>query len=182
MKISASSLKKLGFASAIAMSTSLLGGQSAEAAPPLTRSLNIDATVNSTCTIVSSAGINFGVYDITGADVDTGALPAPSAGGITINCSNGAPVWVGIDAGTHGGGTYPRNMVQTPLTADRLGYDLSFVAPGGTSADLTAGGGGTINTTGDGTDHAFPIHGRLYGTQAVSAGSYQDTVQVSVNY
>lgn len=124
------------------------------------------------CTITSSTGVSFGVYNVYAA------APLDSAGTITYSCT--LSISVTIDIGT-GSGTYASRTMRAGTST--LAYNLYTNA-----ARTTVWGDGT-----SGTGHHGPvlgligsttvsIYGRVPAGQDVAAGSYTDTVVVTLNY
>ncbi len=143
-----------------------------------TANLSVTATVTATCAVATSP-VAFGVYDPTGADLDT-------AGAVTITCTSGTTYSVALDAGaspsTPGDAT-TRRMVDG---ANFLPYALYLDAGratvwgdglNGTSLNPTAG-----TFTGDGTAQARTVYGRITAGQYVPPGAYADTVVATVTY
>ncbi|MGE5188860.1 MAG: spore coat U domain-containing protein [Gemmatimonadota bacterium] len=128
---------------------------------------------------VTATGINFGVYDVFSP------VPLDSTGSITVACDAIPPgsVVVAIDPG--GAGTFlPRRMRHASLP-DTLGYNVF------TSASMAAvwgdGTGGTATVrSGAGPPNRPPkavtIHGRVPPGQNVSAGTYGDTLVVTITW
>jgi spore coat protein U-like protein len=65
-------------------------------------------------------------------------------------------------------------------TLEELLYHVYSDSAGGTVWGNTAGSGKTINA--DGTAQVFTAYGRIPKNQTVSAGSFSDTVQVTLTY
>ena len=65
-------------------------------------------------------------------------------------------------------------------TPEELGYQLYSDSAGGTVWGNTALTGKAINA--DGTEQAFTAYGRIPKNQAVSSGSFTDSVLVTLTY
>ena len=151
-----------------------LGLATAATAATASSSLNVSATVTANCT-VSTSPVAFGTVDpIAGTDVD-------GAGGITVTCTNGTG-WsaaAGVGAGT-GATLASRKMASG---SDLLSYSLFT-----NSARTSVWGDGTgstaaISDTGTGSAQIVAIYGRVgSGQTSAPAGSYADTVAVTVTY
>ena len=139
-----------------------------------TSNLSVTATVVANCT-VSTTALGFGSVDtLSGSNVD-------GAGSLSVTCTNGT-TWTaaaGVGAGT--GATF----VSRRLTAgaNLLNYNLfttagrTIVWGDGTGATATLAG------TGTGTVQSVSVYGRVgSGQTSVPAGSYADTVAVTVTY
>ena len=118
--------------------------------------LNVNATVNGTCSIAGPGTLSFGVLD----PVLAPAVAANSAG-ITITCSNGTPYTV-TQASANGG------VLKAASTADTFAYSLALP------------GGGT--GTGTGAAVPFTIAGNIAAGAYASkpADIYSDVVTLSI--
>jgi spore coat protein U-like protein len=137
-------------------------------------SLATNATVTANCT-VSTSVLAFGnVNTISGSNVD-------GTGGLSVTCTNGT-TWTAA-AGVGGGSG--ASFVARKMTsgANLLNYNLyttngyAVVWGDGTGSTATLGG------TGTGSAQAVTVYGRVgSGQTTVPAGSYADTVSVTVSY
>jgi spore coat protein U domain-containing protein, fimbrial subunit CupE1/2/3/6 len=133
------------------------------------------ATVTS-C-VVSAGGVAFGLYDPT----SPGALP--SSGTITVNCTvpNGNnPVTIALSAGFSG--SFGTRTMSSGL--DTLSYNLYLDAAH--SQVWGDGTGGSVTDT-QSVTHGKPsfsatVYGLMPASQNAAAGSYNDTITVTVNY
>ncbi len=120
------------------------------------------------CTI-SSSGVNFGAYD----PID--AADTRSTGAIRLACDT--PVNVNI--ALSGGG---RSTVDHAMSngSSQLVYNL-YADPQQTTiwGDGT-GGSRTVPFDGTAVDH--PVYGSIIARQRVTAGSYADTITLTVTY
>jgi spore coat protein U-like protein len=172
MRISRSMFTKLlivpSFMSVLASGTAAADVQS--------DNLNVSATVVATCTIVA-APVNFGTYDITAPGDHT------ATGSVTVNCSQGAPVFVtlgqGVTPGTGSTDAVPARQMDAG-TGTMLGYNLfqdaGFTRAWGNTAATSVG------TSGTGANQALVVYGVIPAGQAVPSGTYQDSVIATVNY
>src|SRR5262245_22055127 len=126
------------------------------------------------CTI-STTGVSFGsynVYDLSAVD---------STGSITYNCAAGTAA-IAIDVSKGTSSTYlPRTMTSG---SDTLGYNLFIDAArttvwgdgtGGTSHYTTTSPPANSNVT-------LTVYGRIPALQDIGAGSYSDTLVITVNF
>jgi spore coat protein U-like protein len=134
----------------------------------------VSATVTSNCTI-STSPVAFGsVNTLSGSAVD-------ASGGLSITCTNGTP-WsatAGTGAGT--GATFASRKMGSG--SNLLNYSLYTDA--GRSSVWGDGTGTTvaIGSSGTGATQSFTIYGRVpAGQTSAPAGSYADTVSVTVSY
>ena len=126
------------------------------------------------CT-VSSTSVSFGTYNVFNA------TPNDSTGSVTLNCTGGAKsVAIGISRG--GSSTFlPRRMAKG---GEPLVYNLFLDA-----ARTVVWGDGSpgtqyqvVDDPRNRSDVTMTIFGRMPPAQDVSAGTYADTVMVTVNY
>jgi spore coat protein U-like protein len=141
-----------------------------------TTSFSVTATVLKTCSATAST-LGFGNYT-PGA----GALAANTT--VNVKCTKGTGFTVALDKGTTTGGTIGQRLLTNG--ADTLQYNLYTNA-----AFATVFGDGTTGVTqaGAGTGLATAVALTVFGSlpdnasnQAVSAGSYTDTIGVTVTY
>lgn len=145
--------------------------QTAQAATA-TATLQSKATVNKVCH-VSATDMAFGVYDPSAtAHEDTST--------VTVRCTKRSPYDVGLDKGANGASVTTRQM--SAGGADRLNYSLFSEATRTTNWGDTVGVDTVhiASATGTPTDHT--VYGRVPTGQYVSAGSYSDTITVTVTY
>lgn len=140
-----------------------------------TDTLAVSATVTTNCD-VSTTAVAFGNVDVTlNQDVD-------GTGGISVNCTNGT-AWTataGLGSGT-GATLASRKMTSG---ADLLDYAL-YTDEARTTVwgDGVGGTSSTVAGTGTGVAQANTIYGRIpSGQTGKPAGSYADTVTVTVTY
>lgn len=147
------------------------------AQPALAETMGVTATVTKNCTL-STTAVEFG------STVNVLSSTATTAnGGISVTCNSGTTWKVSADKG--GGGTTAtitdRKMVNgTNLLTYKLFTDSARTIIWG---DNTAGNGVTIDGTGNGSAQASTIYGQIpTGQTTVPAGSYSDTVNVTVTF
>ncbi|MFL9926022.1 spore coat U domain-containing protein [Herbaspirillum lusitanum] len=135
-----------------------------------TGSLVITASVLASCTVVGST-IAFGAYSSTQVD---------QTGNIAVLCTNGTTYNVGLDAGAGtGASTTVRKM--TGSGGGTLNYALYR------DSGRTNNWGSTIGTdtqagTGSGLLQNLTVYGRIASAQTPLAGTYTDTVTVTLTY
>ncbi len=139
-------------------------------------SLTVTATVINACTVAAGA-LPFGNYDPTSATALDGSSTSPA---ISVTCTNGEAYNIGLNGGTGGGSaTNPRIMTGTP--AGTLNYNL-FQDPGHLTLWGNTPPGNTVNKTGNGTPQTSTVFGQIPALQASPAGSYLDTVTITVTF
>ncbi|MDQ8038786.1 MAG: spore coat U domain-containing protein [Rickettsiella sp.] len=140
-----------------------------------TGSLPITASVISNCVLGTIASVAFGNYDPTSGTANN------NQGSIAVNCTNGTTYNIGLDPGTFPGATVTtRQMTGTP-PGTPLSYSLFR------NAGRTLNWGQTIGTdtlalTGNGTAQTSIVYGQIPALQAVTNGSYADTVTITVTF
>jgi len=163
---------------AFATGTALIAAAICLPAPALAATvsgtLNVNATVTANCTVSTSA-LAFGpVNTISGSNVD-------AAGGISVTCTNGTAWSASAGVGAGSGASFAGRRMTSG--ANLLNYNLYT-----SGAYTTVWGDGTASTgllsgTGTGSVQAVSVFGRVAsGQTSVPAGSYADTVAVTVTY
>jgi spore coat protein U-like protein len=135
------------------------------------------------CRIVSAGSVAFGSYDVLST------APNDSQLNVTVACDrNGGPPGVTVEmalgVGANGTSVNARRMLHVGAPTDYLSYglyrDVSRSSVWGSTSgintmtrNLSVPNRGSASTT-------FTVYGRLPAQQDVSAGSYSDSVQVTV--
>jgi len=140
-----------------------------------TGSLPVTATVIGTCTIGSISPVAFGNYD------PTSASPNNATGSINVICTNGKTYNIGLNPGTFAGATVTTRQMTGAPPGTPLPYSLFR------DSARTLNWGQTIGTdtlalTGNGTTQTSTVYGEISALQAVTAGSYTDTVTITVTF
>ena len=130
----------------------------------------ISSMVAAICTI-SAGTLGFGSY--SGATLDAAAA-------VGVNCSNGAPYYVALGGGNNQSGSLRRMAGPVGnLLSYQLYSDSARLTPWGDgSAQLGARRGGT----GSGAAQSLSVYGRIPAAQSPAAGSYSDSVVVTIEY
>jgi len=140
---------------------------SAASAATATTSFAVSATVADSCT-VSAAALDFGSYAVASASAATTT--------VTVTCTTGTTYHVALDDGVNFDAT--RRMVSGGTNF--LEYEL-YTNEGHTirwgSTGLT-----DVDGTGAGSAQALTVYGLVPSGQFVTAGSYSDTINVTVTY
>jgi spore coat protein U-like protein len=144
-----------------------------------TATMAVSTSVSMSCTITAGA-MTFASYDPT-ASVDNDATAT-----ITSTCTTGGAAVITMSAGSR---AQAGSTDAIPLRAmfngsegspEDLDYYLYSDSAGGTVWGNTAGSGKAI--TADGTAQAFTAYGRIPKNQTVGAGSFSDSVLVTLTY
>ncbi len=131
----------------------------------------VSANVLTTCT-VNAADLNFGTSGFLTSNVDTTST-------ISINCNSGLPYTIGLSGGLSGA-TNPtlRQMVNG---GDQVTYGIyqnaARTIPWGDTI-----GTNTISSVGTGLAQSFTTYGRVPPQTTPNAGTYSDTIIVTVSY
>ena len=152
----------------------VLAAQPASAAV-VSSDLGVSATVTSNCAVSTSA-IAFGSVNVTnGVNVD-------GTGGVSVTCTSGTAWAASANAGVGTGATLAvRKMTSGANLLDYAIYTDS--ARTSVWGDGALGETATISGTGSGVAQANTIYGRVpSGQTSLPAGSYADTVSVTVTY
>lgn len=125
------------------------------------------------CTISSVSGLSFGPYDVFNTIATTGS------GTLTVDsCSTGKPTYTAaLSTGISGTFSF-RTMINGTNTLQYNLYTTSGHANvwgDGTSSTRTVGGNGTSSST-------QTIYGRIPAGQDVSAGSYSDSITLTITF
>jgi spore coat protein U-like protein len=133
----------------------------------------VNANVLAVCS-VTATNLNFGDYDASNPTARS------STSTLSITCSNGQDYTVALDAGGGAAATVAdRKMTSGTHT---LNYGMYS-----DSTHTTIWGDGTLSTvtvagTGDGAPQSLTVHGKIPAGQHAAAGSYSDTITVTLNY
>ncbi len=149
-----------------------------------TANLNVSATVAGACAITAApTTLAFGNYypSFSGnVDLDTT---------FDVTCATAAPYSIGLGNGQGSGASANTRYMNETTPNTPLAYGLYFSAANrtagtgwGASVSPTVAGAG-IAAVGTGAAVTYTIYGRVFGGQtAVAAGSYSDTVVVTVTF
>lgn len=138
-----------------------------------TTQFNVQITITAECLINSATDLNFGSPGVIAADIDATST-------ITVQCTNGTPYDIGLDAGAGTGATVAARLMTGP-GSETVTYSLY------TDAAHSDVWGNTIATdtvtgTGTGSAQAFTVFGQVQAQSTPAAGVYNDTVTVTVTY
>jgi len=162
-------LLKVGLTFAVALL--VVNEQTAQAATATT-SFAVSATVTSACIVVATP-LLFLVYDPSAADNDKTST-------ITVTCTAGTSYNIGLDKGANGASTTTRQMIDT-VSTNLINYKLSSVVNQATNWGDQIGTD-TVAATAALLPAVHTVYGRIPTGQYVTAGSYNDTINVTVTY
>jgi spore coat protein U-like protein len=118
---------------------------------------------------LSPQGVAFGGYDTLSAS------PHDGVGNIAVTCDAAASFTISISAGS---GTYPQRLMAGGAGA--LPYNLYTDATRTLVWGDGSGSTGTVSVTTSSSD--IPVYGRIRAGENVAAGSYADSLVVTVSY
>lgn len=162
------------YALAVGLAVGLAAASPIEAdAATATASIAVSAVVLNACAVVASP-LAFGNYNPTSATATTGTTT------IVVTCTTGVPFTVALNQGANGASVTTRQM-KLGATANVLNYGLFQDSGHATNWGQTAGTD-TQGTTATATPTTYTVYGQINAGQNVPSGTYNDTVQVTVNY
>ncbi|KPF62166.1 spore coat U domain-containing protein [Porphyrobacter sp. AAP60] len=135
--------------------------------------MDISATVVNAC-VVSATNLAFGNYD------PTAGSPTDASSSITVTCTPGSSFTVGLNAGTTSGATVSNRMMASG--SNRLDYALYSDVARTTNWGNTPGSDTPAAITAVSSPSILTVFGRVPAQQSVVAGSYTDTVTITVSY
>lgn len=139
----------------------------------VTTTFEVTATVADTCS-VEATNLGFGTYNpLSATDLDATST-------VSVRCTLGSAYQVGLSQGLHGTGVTDRKMLRSGET-ELLAYGLYRDAVRTLNWGETAGVD-TVDGVGTGLSVDHTVYGRVTAEHNVSAGSYADTITVTVNY
>ena len=143
-----------------------------------TGTFQVTATVVNSCVINSATALAFPNYDVNSPSATTGSST------INVNCTKGDAYTIALNYGANGGSAANRIMVSG---ANQLNYNL-YTDSGYTKVwNSTCGGanncdGGTGAGPGVGNQQTYTVYGQIAAGQNVPAGSYADTITLTVTF
>ena len=143
-------------------------------AATITGSLPVTASVINNCVLGSITSVAFGNYD------PTSTTPNNNTGSIVVTCTSGDVYNIGLNAGTFAGATVTTRRMTGP-SAGGLAYAL-FRDAGRTLNWGVTIGTDTLQQTGTDLPQTATVFGQISPLQAVIAGSYADTVGITVTF
>lgn len=143
-------------------------------AATITGNLPVTATVINNCVFGTITPVAFGNYD------PTSATPNNNTGSIVVTCTSGDVYNIGLNAGTFAGATVTTRRMTGP-SAGGLSYFL-YRDSGRTLNWGETIGTDTVQQTGNALPQTATVFGQIPAAQAVTAGSYSDTVGITVTF
>lgn len=158
-------------AAAVAAVAALAISPAADAAT-VTNTFQVKITIANACDVTTTAPTNldFGSQGVLAANVDQTST-------ITVTCTTSAPYNIGLNGGGSG------NVNARVMTAgtNNVSYQL-YQDSGRTTVWGNTVGTDTVSSTGTGSAQPFTVYGRVPPQTTPPAGSYTDTITVTVTY
>jgi spore coat protein U-like protein len=164
-----------------------LGLALAQAASAATGNVTAQTTVNTLCTVATTA-LAFGPYDPIVANT-TANLDNGTTGSVVITCVKGSPATIALGNGTHFSGT-TRRMQHATKPVEMLDYQIYQPSSNAANAPCSFPGTTVWNGTNvlapasapDKNSRTFKVCGTVPWGQDVEVGTYSDTVVVTVTF
>jgi spore coat protein U-like protein len=166
-------IKTLTLSTAVAAALfAAVAPQQADATTTVTTTIAVSASVLSSCG-VTALPLAFGTYSPTQSTNTTAQTT------VVVTCTNGTPYNVGLNAGIGTGATVASHKLTSG--SNLLNYTL-YQDSGYSTVWGNTIGTNTVSGTGSGLTQTINVYGSITALQAVPAGSYADTVTVSLTY
>ena len=150
---------------------SLLGSGNIFAATT-TSNFNVTATVSNACQNLSANNISFGTYDpLSGSD-------STSTGSISVQCTKDAAYALSLSTGSSSSYTNRTMSNGTDTINYNLYNDSGHTTVWGDGTNSTS----TVSGTATGGTDSSTVYAKATAGQSVSAGSYSDTITVTITY
>ena len=138
-----------------------------------TGQFNVTITIAAECLVNSATDLDFGSSGVIAANIDAQST-------ITVQCTASTPYTIGINAGTGGGATVTNRLMTGPGAAT-VSYSV-FRDAARTLNWGTTIGTDTLAGTGNGSLQPITVYGRVPPQATPAAGTYSDTLTVTVTY
>lgn len=144
----------------------------------VTANMGVKIVITNACDVTTTAPTNldFGTHGVLNT-----AFNESTAGGITVACTTGAIYNIGLSAGANpstAGDVTTRRMING---SSYVGYQL-YSNAGRSMVWGNTIGTNTVASTGTGTAQTYQVYGTVPAQATPAAGTYTDTVQVTVTY
>ncbi len=130
---------------------------------------SVTANVTSQCA-VSASTLDFGSVGLLLANTDGTST-------VTVQCASGVAYQVGLDNGQHATGTTRRLQGPGGLVTYELYRNTTRTQRWGSTLNTD-----TVTGSGNGGNQALTVYGRVPNQTTPSAGTYNDTITVTVTY
>lgn len=152
------------------------GSVDVAAAATATTQMGVEVQIAQTCTIVTTnPKLTFNSFG--GLNINNDAQTT-----FQVNCSQGTPYTIGLNAGTTAGGT-----IATRRMASAGGATINYTLHRDAARAAASNWGNTPGTdtqggTGNGAAQTITVFGRIPVQTTPAAGTYTDSVTISLNY
>lgn len=150
---------------------------SAQAAT-VTANMGVKIVIQNACDVTTTAptDLDFGTHGVLNT-----VFNETTAGGITVACTTGATYNIGLSAGANPSTAADINTRRMINGTSYVGYQL-YTSAARTTAWGNTVGTNTVASTGTGTAQTFQVYGKVPVQTTPAAGTYTDTVLVTVTY
>jgi spore coat protein U-like protein len=155
----------------LAVATLLLSGVAL--AGSANQNMGVSSDVSNNCVFGSAPSMVFGAYDPASANAAGGADKTGTAS-IQVTCTTGAAATLALDNG--------QNFGSTRQMSDGATHNLQYSIFQDSSHTTAWSATSTEDYTGTGTQSTLTAYGLIAKGQNVPAGSYSDTVAVTVSF
>lgn len=137
-----------------------------------TGSFTSQITITAECKVQSTNPLDFGTHGVLDANVDASTV-------FSVQCTNGTTYNVGLNGGSTSGGTVATRLMTSGIAT--VNYHM-YSNTGRTTTWGNTVGTDTVSGTGNGATQSMTIYGRVPAQTTPAAGSYADTVTITVTY
>ena len=150
----------------------LLQFAGASLAATTTSTFTVQVAITASCTINSTATLNFGSQGVLTANVDNTST-------MQVQCTSSTPYNIGLNAGTGTGATVAVRKMTSG--ANTVTYSL-YSDSGRSTVWGNTVGTDTVAATGNGAAQSYTIYGRVTAQTTPAPATYTDTITVTVTY
>lgn len=134
-----------------------------------TSTFQAQIVIQNDCSVSSPNTLDFGTVGLLSANTDASMT-------FTVTCTNGAAYTISMNDGQNASGT--TNRMANAAGTEFVSYELYQDSNYSTVWDATS----TVSGTGTGTAQTYTVYGRVPPQATPSAGTYTDTVTITVTY
>jgi spore coat protein U-like protein len=176
MRASTQELKMKSFFRLVLAAGLVAGSVDVAGAATSTATLSVSMTIQSTCAITTpNPSLAFPVSGNLSSNVDAAQV-------FNVQCTSGTPYNVGLDVGSGGGTVAIRKMRNgTGAGAPTIDYTM-YRDPARTQVWGNTIGTDTLTGTGSGAAQTLTVYGRVFAQTTPAAGTYTDTVTITLTY
>jgi spore coat protein U-like protein len=135
-------------------------------------SFTVQITITSACAIGSAGALTFPSQGVLTSNVDHTST-------IQVQCTDTTPYNIGLNAGTGAGATVATRKLTNG--SNTLDYTL-YRDAGRTEVWGDTVATNTLSATGNGAAQGHTVYGRVFSQSTPAAGTYSDTITVTVTY